>query len=199
MPPESGRPWGRGFLVQGAGHSWASHPVAPRGHPDSRGSPPTCPSVRAAGGLPAGRGRLPTGAPLWERRGRPRKGPSRLARPGAAQGEGRPWGTPGSWRRGWLLSEGRQLQPVPAPALPPCVLSSTCLTWGGKRPAPRAAWTGACPAALCPLPSLGPADLRSELGEQAAGPSLLNGPLVMGMAAGGPLGLPIRPSGLGSD
>lgn len=127
--------------------------------------------------------------------GQAQEGTLQAGPPRAAQGEGRPRGSPG----GWMLSEGRRLQPVPAPALPPCVLSSTCLTWGGKGPAPRAAWTGACPAALCPLPSLGPAGLRSELGEQAAGPSLLNGPLVTGMAAGGPLGLPVRPSGLGSD
>lgn len=113
-------------------------------------------------------------------------------------------GSPGEpWerrlRRGWLFSEGRRLQPVAAPALLPCVLSSTCLTWSGRGPPPGAAWTGACPAALRPPPSLGPAGLLSELGEQATGLSLLNGSLVTGVSAGGPLGLPICSSGLVSD
>lgn len=81
----------------GAGSSWVSHwwlPARP-------------PSVCGAGGLRVGRRRLPAGAAPWERRGRPGKGPARLAGPGRCSGRRAAPGEPWEHRLEERLEEGQ--------------------------------------------------------------------------------------------
>lgn len=144
----------------GAGSSWVSHwwlPARP-------------PSVCGAGGLRVGRRRLPAGAAPWERRGRPGKGPARLAGPGRCSGRRAAPGEPWEHRLEERLEEEQAALGAAGFSQCPllsCGLSSACLTRSGRGPAPWSSVDWGLPC--CPPPSALPGSCQPVLTAWGAG------------------------------